>query len=77
MHEFDNFVLNLKASFDKETKITRNMEYNQLSTATRREKLKGDFEKFSKIKKTSTNLPLKVYDDSSYKRLQYCRYADD
>jgi len=77
MHELDKFVRELKSSFDIGTKIPRNPGYHRLSTAAKRARIKGNMENFVEISKVYRNLPYKIYDDSSFKRLHYCRYADD
>ena len=77
MHEFDKFVIDLKSSFDIGSNIPRNPVYHRLASTASRARLKGNMKKFEEIKKIYRNLPYKIYDDATFKRLHYCRYADD
>ena len=77
MHELDKFVKELKTSFDVGTKMPRNPIYHKLATAARRARLKDNRDSFETISKTVRNLPYNIYDSPTYKRLFYCRYADD
>lgn len=76
MHEFDKFVMRLKEEFDCGTRAARNKEYHRVATAAARARKKGDMAKFLAPSKQLKLLPYTVR-DSSYRRISYCRYADD
>lgn len=76
MHEFDKFVLSIKAEFDLGSRAARNPIYHRAATAATRAKQKGDPKYFELIKQLR-HTPYTLFNDGSYKRLAYCRYADD
>jgi group II intron reverse transcriptase/maturase len=76
MHELDKFVLSLKADFDVGSRAAINPTYHRLSTAATRAKQKGD-PRYLELARQLRNLPYTLFNDGSYKRLAYCRYAYD
>lgn len=92
LHELDLFMADLKARFDVGKKRKKNGEYNRLchriatlrgrwdhlaedaDTADDRQALKGEIRRLERRRHTMLSQdPL----DAGYKRLRYCRYADD
>lgn len=91
MNELDTYMRDYKLSFDKGVERSRNKEYARLKSAWYRKKQKHEEmwdtytdEEKSRVQaelkedeKKWTSLPSCVVDDASYRRITYCRYADD
>jgi len=65
LHEFDNYIENLRATFETGTRHKINPEWRRLSRI-------GQIKTIHK-----NNIGSRMHKDSSYKRLKYVRYADD
>jgi len=65
LHEFDNYIENLRANFEIGTRHKINPEWRRLSRI-------GQIKTIHK-----NNIGSRMHKDSSYKRLKYVRYADD
>jgi len=92
LHELDLFVEYLKRNFDKGERRQKNREYNKLSDAIRRcrkriDAIKDEDAKAHEVERLQTeidrlsaemrNLPSLDMTDPNFKRLKFCRYADD
>ena len=77
MHQLDEFVINLKKSYDKgerssRTKESRYFEYH-ISKAVSR----GDKKEVRRLVAQRSTLPSIDYGSDKFRRLDYERYADD
>ena len=54
-----------------------NPEYARITQNLHNAKKAGDVECYRELKKRQQSLPSKMTDDPNYRRLHYCRYADD
>nr|YP_009132704.1 hypothetical protein [Bangia fuscopurpurea]AKA66468.1 hypothetical protein [Bangia fuscopurpurea] len=77
MHQLDVFVENLKNEFDKVVRAKNLSSYENSRYKIKCAKRSGDMIKLKKIYKISQRSPVMDFNDSSYKRLRYIRYADD
>jgi group II intron reverse transcriptase/maturase len=78
LHELDTFVEDtLIPKYTKGKKRRKNPTYSKLASAARRERKKGNLRKANELRKRFMKLPSKDPNDSEYRRLWYCRYADD
>lgn len=77
MHQLDVFVENLKNEFDKGVRAKNLSSYENSRYKIKCSKRSGDMIKLKKIYKISQRSPVMDFNDSSYKRLRYIRYADD
>lgn len=92
LHELDTFIATMQQEFTTGKKRTENIEYRSLKSRTIRVRRKWDKlkaqgatpESFKPLKhqlhelrRKSWKLPSQDQMDSSYKRLRFCRYADD
>ena len=85
LHELDEFVLGLIERFNVGNKRPTNPEYRKISK--RSERLRNELKKsgfnpeiFSKLKENQSKMlqtPSTIENTDAYKRLRYCRYADD
>jgi group II intron reverse transcriptase/maturase len=55
----------------------RNPEYERLTRAMIKAKKQGDIERYKALEKQRRELPSGDPNDPNYRRLRYCRYADD
>lgn len=55
----------------------RNKEYHRVATALTRARQKGDSEKVKSLAKQLNKLPYTDYKSPKFKKLVYCRYADN
>jgi group II intron reverse transcriptase/maturase len=76
MNSFDTFMAKLKVEFDVGNKAARSKEYHRLATQARRARLAGHMDKFTTLMKVVRSMPHSIRDES-YKKLTFCRYADD
>jgi hypothetical protein len=67
----------LLPSYNRGQQRRPHTQYQRVKTALRRAKKKGDWERVKALKKTHHRLPSKDPADPDYRRLHYCRYADD
>jgi group II intron reverse transcriptase/maturase len=91
LNELDNFMAQYKENFTKGKHGKRNPEYRQIERRLEkiRKENKENWQKLDKeskleglrnqkkIRRLMHNLPTRVPIDPDYRRLQYCRYADD
>lgn len=85
MNEFDTFVLDkLTPEYNRGTRRKQPVEYTRLKARTRwlrkkyaRTKNPLDLQKAEESRKQSQAMPSVVVNDPDFRRLQYCRYADD
>lgn len=63
--------------YTKGKKRRTNPEYNRLSQAIYKAKARADQDLYRKLVKERRTLPSKLTHDAQYRRLRYCRYADD
>lgn len=74
LHKLDEFVMKLKAEFDKGNKASTNPEWKRLSTRkARTTSLLGKVN----LHKEMLKIPSKAAIDTKFKKLVYVRYADD
>ncbi len=85
LHELDTFMEKLESEFTKGKERKRNREYQsichqisrlkkQVDKLGKRPDLMNEIKEKDRARKA---LPSKDYHDGGYKRLRYCRYADD
>lgn len=91
MNELDIYMEKHKISFDTGESRARNKEYARLKTAWYRKKQKmqanwrayteeerlGLLRQLDSEEKVWSSLPSRITDDTNYRRIVYCRYADD
>lgn len=78
LNELDHFVENeLIPEYTKGCIRARNPEYRQLSKRMRKAKKAGDIDAYKRLQKKRRQIPSKHPHDPNYRRLKYCRYADD
>jgi group II intron reverse transcriptase/maturase len=78
LNELDKFVENeLMPAYNKGEAKKLNPEHNRLRQATHYAKKKGDVERYKSLKKEMRQIPSVVDNDPDFRRLKYCRYADD
>lgn len=92
LHELDCFMNTMKEQFEQGSKRKKNPSYHRLTENIRRLRKKGDSlkgkeakaqerqaiqEAIQRIEHLRKRLPSGAPFDSGYKRLYYCRYADD
>jgi retron-type reverse transcriptase len=78
LNEFDKFVEDeLIPEHSKGKARKGNPLYYQLAKAASKARKEGNVKKANALKKQYMKLPSGQPDDPSYRRLWYCRYADD
>ena len=77
MSLLDNHVNGLKTSFDKGKKTKGSSEYNNLHYLMKKAKETEDMETLMKLAKLKRSISFSNYEDPSFKKLSYVRYADD
>jgi group II intron reverse transcriptase/maturase len=78
LHELDVFVEDeLIPQYTLGKKRAPNPEYHQLANRAYRARKRGDMKLAQEYMKQMRQLPSQVTHDPQYKRLKYCRYADD
>ena len=78
MNELDTYVEQiLIPRYTKGKRRRCNREYARLGAAKRKAKREGDLERYRTLKQQQQAIPSGWMDDPDYRRLQYCRYADD
>lgn len=77
MSQLDTFVENLKDNFDKGTKSKASSEANTLHSKIYRAKKKGRMDLVKDLAKEYKLIKSTNFEDPSFKRLSYIRYADD
>jgi group II intron reverse transcriptase/maturase len=78
LNELDTYIeTTLIPQYTKGRRRRANPEYNKLSQAIYKAKALGDRERYQKLVKKRRTLPSKMPHDPQYRRLRYCRYADD
>ena len=78
LSKLDRFVeMELMPQYNKGKKRRENQAYQRLTKCARRLRKKGQMEAAKKIKQQAQKLPSIDPQDPDYRRLRYCRYADD
>ena len=85
LHELDNFVASLTDKFNKGKKRPRNHDYNRLTWQMDKMRRQIDEEGntpdklkvYKQLEKERLQIPHHVENNDRFKRLVYCRYADD
>ncbi len=78
LNELDTYIeQTLSPQYTQGEKRAANPEYKRIQQLQRRAKKEGDFELHRELRKVQQRLPSKLTDDPHFRRLHYCRYADD
>src|SRR5215469_6438783 len=78
LSKLDRFVeVELMPQYNKGEKRKENREYKNLMHRAHRLRKKGQKEAAQKLKQQAQKLPSQDPQDPDYRRLKYCRYADD
>jgi len=78
LHELDKFVEDvLIPKYTRGKRRKRHLEYSRLANRKAKQKKIGDREGFQKTVKAMRQLPGVDTHDPDFRRLKYCRYADD
>lgn len=85
LHELDQFVASLAEQFNKGKRRTANPVYNRITRqmlALRKEideegVTPDKLNEFKTLERERLKIPRSIQDDDKFKRLVYCRYADD
>jgi group II intron reverse transcriptase/maturase len=77
LHQLDEHIMNLKGEFDKGTKPRRDPAARSLEGKIARAKKKGDFNLVRSLSLEARKIPHMLFNDDSFRRLKYIRYADD
>jgi len=78
LHQLDQFVENeLMPAYTQGSTRARNPEYRHLSRKMAKAKDARDLEQYNHLQKQRRQIPSKHPADPNYRRLKYCRYADD
>jgi group II intron reverse transcriptase/maturase len=78
MHELDKFIEDeLIPQYTRGEKRKHNLEYCQLGKRISRARKEGDDETVRQLEQQRRQLPSQDTQDPNYRRLKYCRYADD
>ena len=77
MHQLDVFVEELKNEFDQRIKAENFSTYENSRYKIKLAKRSKDMTKLKKLYKVSQRNPVMDFNDASYKRLKYVRYADN
>jgi group II intron reverse transcriptase/maturase len=78
LHKLDNFVETvLIPQYTRGKARKPNPEYREVKEAARQARLRGDHVRARELRQRMRRLPSKDPTDPDYRRLRYCRYADD
>ncbi|MCP4543369.1 MAG: maturase [Chloroflexi bacterium] len=78
MHELDKFIEDeLIPKYTRGEKRKHNLEYCQLGKRISRARKEGDDETVRQLEQQRRQLPSQDTQDPNFRRLKYCRYADD
>jgi group II intron reverse transcriptase/maturase len=78
LNELDRFVEDeLIPEYSRGKERQRNPEYMRLMNQAAQARKKGDYTRNKALQKVCRTLSSQVSDDPGYRRLRYCRYADD
>lgn len=77
MSQLDSYVMTLKRDFDTGTKSKPSSEANVLHSKISRAKAKGLMDLVVKLAKQYQHIRSTNFEDESFKKLTYIRYADD
>jgi len=77
LHQLDELVVSIKASYDKGDKDKKTSEYEHIRYLQKKEKKKGNIQELKILNKQLLNTDPISHFDESYKVLHYIRYADD
>jgi len=77
MSQLDSYVMTLKENFDTGTKSKVSPEANALHSKISRAKAKGLMDVVAKLVKQYQHIRSTNFEDESFKKLTYVRYADD
>ena len=78
LNELDTYIETiLIPQYTKGRQRRVNPAYNRLSQAIYKAKVRGEYDLYRKLVKERRTLPSKMTHDPQYRRLRYCRYADD
>src|SRR5215831_6178898 len=78
LHRLDTFVEQvLMPEYNRGTERAKNPEYRRVQLAMIRARDRGDRAKARSLRKRLRSMPSKDIHDPGYRRLRYCRYADD
>ena len=78
LNELDTYIeTTLIPQYTKGKRRRANPEYNRLSQAIYKAKAQGNHDLYRKLVKERRAMPSKETYDPQYRRLRYCRYADD
>ena len=78
LHELDAFIEDvLSPQYTRGKKRALNVEYIRLRDGTRYARQKGNDQKAQELERQRRQLPSQDTQDPNYRRLKYCRYADD
>jgi hypothetical protein len=78
LNELDTYIeKTLIPQYTKGKRRRANPEYNRLSQEIYKAKALGDRERCQQLEKRRRTLPSRMPHDPQYRRLRYCRYADD
>src|SRR6266536_2262624 len=78
LDRLDKFVeTQLMPQYNRGERRRENPAYEQVSRAIREARRRGDRETVRALRRHRRSLPSKDLHDPGYRRLRYCRYADD
>jgi group II intron reverse transcriptase/maturase len=78
LHRLDTFVETvLIPQYTRGEARSPNPEYREVKEAARQARLRGDHARARELRRRMRSLPSKDPNDPGYRRLRYCRYADD
>jgi len=78
LHKLDEFIENeLISQYTRGKKRAINLEYYRLGSRIRRGRKKGDDDTVRKLELRRRQIPSGDTHDPNFRRLKYCRYADD
>ena len=78
LNEFDQFVEDeLIPKYTRGKTRHRNKEYLSLAQKAVRERKKGNYREAARLHASYSKLPAQDYEDPTFRRLKYIRYADD
>lgn len=77
MSQLDSYVVSLKKEFDTGTKSKISSEANVLHSKISRAKAKGSMNLVAKLVKEYQHIKSTNFEDETFKKIVYIRYADD
>jgi group II intron reverse transcriptase/maturase len=78
LHKLDEFIENeLIPQYTRGEKRVPNPEYSLLGSRLRHARKKGDVDTVNQIQQRMRQIPSQDTQDPNFRRLRYCRYADD